>query len=193
MTISILGCVITHEPFTRIMAKEHGGFEIQFDESSLRDLFLHRQPELFFKVSHEDELLRSAGASLVWRADNLSEIAIEVDEPHHDEAMLTKTEHVQTDEKRERDGTRAKQLQEETRDLPISDLAKEFQVKLTWTLSTYFTGVTRSPCWLISTLPDIPSVLQDDPAVRVPEAHVICALRSKSSTMIDGNRHYVQC
>jgi Dyp-type peroxidase family len=57
-----------------------GTFRIEFNESYFRDLFLDRQPDLFFKVFHEDELIKSTEDLVLWNVSTGdTEVSIEVD------------------------------------------------------------------------------------------------------------------
>lgn len=61
---------------------ERGTFQIKFDESHFRELFLDRRPDLYFKVFRKDELLKSTEDSVLWniKAEE-TKIVIEVDVP----------------------------------------------------------------------------------------------------------------
>jgi len=59
---------------------DQGTFQIEFDETYFRELFLDRQPDLFFKVFSGGKLLRSTADSIVWNvAAGETAITIEVD------------------------------------------------------------------------------------------------------------------
>lgn len=45
---------------------EHGAFQIVFNESYFRELFLDRQPDLFFKVFYLDKLIKSTEHTVLW-------------------------------------------------------------------------------------------------------------------------------
>lgn len=56
-----------------------GSFQIEFEESHLRKLFLDRKPLLFFKVFRGDQLAASTEASVLWDADKPdSEVVIKL-------------------------------------------------------------------------------------------------------------------
>ncbi len=55
----------------------HGRFEITFDESHYRELFLDRKPDLFFKVFAGDRLLASTEDSVLWNVEAADE-AVEI-------------------------------------------------------------------------------------------------------------------
>ena len=61
---------------------EQGAFQIEFTSSHFAELFLDRQPDLFFKVFREDELIKSTEDSVLWNvaAEN-TEVVIEADVP----------------------------------------------------------------------------------------------------------------
>jgi len=59
---------------------EDGTFQIQFDESYFKELFLDRRPDLFFKVYKKDELLKSTEDSVLWNvAAGETQVTIEID------------------------------------------------------------------------------------------------------------------
>jgi hypothetical protein len=56
-----------------------GRFQMQFDASYFSELFLDRQPDLFFKVFYGDQLIKSTEDSVLWNvAAGKTEIVIEV-------------------------------------------------------------------------------------------------------------------
>lgn len=58
---------------------EQGAFQIAFTEAHFKELFLDRQPDLFFKVFREDELIKSTEDSVLWNvAAGNTEVVIEV-------------------------------------------------------------------------------------------------------------------
>src|SRR5437660_8815681 len=61
---------------------EQGAFQIEFTSSYFAELFLDRQPDLFFKVLREGELIKSTEDSVLWNvATGNTEVVIEVDAP----------------------------------------------------------------------------------------------------------------
>ena len=59
-----------------------GAFQIEFTSSYFAELFLDRQPDLFFKVFREDELIKSTEDSVLWNvAAGNTEVVIEVEIP----------------------------------------------------------------------------------------------------------------
>ena len=59
---------------------EDGTFQIQFDESYFKELFLDRRPDLFFKVYKKDELLKSTENSVLWNITvGETQVTIEID------------------------------------------------------------------------------------------------------------------
>ena len=59
-----------------------GAFQIEFTPSYFKELFLDRQPDLFFKVFREDELIRSTEDSVLWNVSGgNAEVVIEVGAP----------------------------------------------------------------------------------------------------------------
>lgn len=64
------------------VTNEQGAFVIEFTSSYFKELFLDRQPDLFFKVFREDELIKSTEDSVLWNvAAGETEVVIEVDVP----------------------------------------------------------------------------------------------------------------
>jgi len=60
---------------------EDGGFRMQFDESYFKELFLDRQPDLFFKVFKGEKLIKSTEDSVAWNVDREDvQVTIETDE-----------------------------------------------------------------------------------------------------------------
>ena len=51
------------------LTTENGVFDIQFDESYYKNLFVDRKPDLFFKVFKGHELIKSTEDSVLWNAD----------------------------------------------------------------------------------------------------------------------------
>lgn len=63
---------------------EQGSFQIEFDESYFRELFLDRRPDLFFKVFQDGRLIHSTEDSVLWNVDgDVTDIVIECDFPQH--------------------------------------------------------------------------------------------------------------
>lgn len=61
---------------------EQGDFQIEFTQSYFRELFLDRQPDLFFKVFRVEELIKSTENSVLWNVEARdTEVVIEVDLP----------------------------------------------------------------------------------------------------------------
>jgi outer membrane protein assembly factor BamB len=57
-----------------------GAFQIEFEESYFRDLFLDREPDLFFRVFEGNRLIKSTENSVLWNvAAGTTEVLIEVD------------------------------------------------------------------------------------------------------------------
>lgn len=64
------------------MTDSEGRFQITFTKSYFEELFSDRQPDLFFKVFNEDELIMSTEDYILWNvAAGDTEISIEVDIP----------------------------------------------------------------------------------------------------------------
>ncbi len=62
------------------LTDEQGTFRIEFDESNFKDLFLERQPDLFFKIFHNNELIRTTENSVLWNVEaGETEVSIEVE------------------------------------------------------------------------------------------------------------------
>ncbi len=60
---------------------EQGAFQIEFNESYFRELFLERRPDLFFKVFSQEKLIKSTEDSVLWNvAAGETQIVIPVDE-----------------------------------------------------------------------------------------------------------------
>lgn len=65
---------------------ERGGFQIRFEESDFKDIFMDRQPDLYFKVFRGDDLIESTEDSVLWNVEREDiEVVLEVDEPADDE------------------------------------------------------------------------------------------------------------
>ncbi|MCA1990627.1 MAG: transthyretin-like family protein, partial [Coleofasciculus sp. S288] len=61
---------------------KQGAFQIEFDGSHFQELFFDRQPDLFFKVFHKNELIRSTKDSVLWNvAAGDTQVSIEVERP----------------------------------------------------------------------------------------------------------------
>jgi type II secretory pathway pseudopilin PulG len=59
---------------------EGGIFRIQFDESYFKELFFDRRPDLFFKIFHGENLIKSTKDSVLWNVDREDiEITIEIE------------------------------------------------------------------------------------------------------------------
>ena len=66
---------------------EQGAFQMQFDETYFRELFLDCQPDLFFRVFRENVLIKSTENSVMWNVQTTEiPVAIEVDLTPGDEA-----------------------------------------------------------------------------------------------------------
>src|SRR2546423_7596111 len=62
--------------------KEQGAFQIEFTVSFFEQLFLHREPDLFFKIFRGEELIKSTENSILWNVKaGETKIEIEVDLP----------------------------------------------------------------------------------------------------------------
>ena len=67
-----------------------GAFLIEFTQSHFRELFLDRQPDLFFKVFDGEELIKSTEDSVLWNVEaGDTAIIIEVDLAAGDETSST--------------------------------------------------------------------------------------------------------
>jgi hypothetical protein len=61
---------------------EQGAFQIEFDNSYFKEIFLDRHPDLFFKVLHAHTLIKSTGDCVLWNVmAGDKELVIEVDAP----------------------------------------------------------------------------------------------------------------
>ena len=59
---------------------EQGAFQMQFDETYFRELFLDRRPDLFFRVFRENVLIKSTENSVMWNVKTTEiPVLIEVD------------------------------------------------------------------------------------------------------------------
>src|SRR5258707_7996848 len=56
-----------------------GAFRMEFDSSYFRELFVDRQPDLFFRVFDGGKLIKSTEDSVLWNVGAETEITIEVD------------------------------------------------------------------------------------------------------------------
>lgn len=71
--------LIFHDLVGTAVTDVDGGFRIDLGESHFKELFQDRQPDLFFKVFREDELIKSTGDSVLWNvAAGSTEVVIEV-------------------------------------------------------------------------------------------------------------------
>jgi len=62
------------------VTEEDGAFRMEFDESYFRELFADRQPDLFFRVFIQDELVTSTEDSVLWNVEvGVADLIIEVD------------------------------------------------------------------------------------------------------------------
>jgi hypothetical protein len=62
------------------ITSEQGAFQIEFDESDFRDIFLERSPDLFFKLFHNDRLIGSSEDSVLWNLEaRETEVSIQVE------------------------------------------------------------------------------------------------------------------
>ncbi|NEO51167.1 MAG: hypothetical protein F6K55_46675 [Moorea sp. SIO4A3] len=62
------------------MTKADGTFQLSFDKSYFRELFSDRQPDLYFKIYNQEELIKSTEDSVLWNVkEQESEVVIEVD------------------------------------------------------------------------------------------------------------------
>ncbi|MBS3777238.1 MAG: hypothetical protein KGY70_18730, partial [Bacteroidales bacterium] len=69
----------------------NGRFDIEFDESHFREIFLDRRPDLFFKVFDHDELIINTKDSVLWNFEKgEKEIEIRVDIPAPDQIFRVK-------------------------------------------------------------------------------------------------------
>jgi hypothetical protein len=61
---------------------EQGTFQISFNESYFRELFLDRSPDLFFKIFQENNLIESTENSVLWNIKSgENQMVMEVDKP----------------------------------------------------------------------------------------------------------------
>ncbi len=61
------------------MTDENGFFQLDFDESYFRELFLDRQPDLFFKVFQDGKMIKSTEHSVLWNVNaGKTQIVVEV-------------------------------------------------------------------------------------------------------------------
>lgn len=59
---------------------EQGAFQMQFDETYFRELFLDRQADLFFRIFRENVLIKSTESSVMWNVESAeTPVVIEVD------------------------------------------------------------------------------------------------------------------
>src|SRR3954467_4169513 len=59
---------------------EQGAFEIVFEESYFRELFLDRKPDLFFRVKSGDRLLADTREHVLWNVARDVEVTIEIED-----------------------------------------------------------------------------------------------------------------
>lgn len=78
--------LIFHDLVGSSTTDEQGDFQIEFTESHFKELFLDRQPDIFFKVFRGDVLIKSTEDSVLWNVQaGETEVVIEVDVPAADE------------------------------------------------------------------------------------------------------------
>ncbi len=62
------------------LTDKNGDFLISFDESHFREIFFDREPDLFFKIFRQDELIAQTRDSILWNlSDSIKSIVIEID------------------------------------------------------------------------------------------------------------------
>ena len=62
------------------LTDEQGNFQIEFDESYFRELFLDQQPDLFFRVFNNSQVIKSTEDSVIWNLQSgETKMVIEVD------------------------------------------------------------------------------------------------------------------
>ncbi|MFN6273843.1 MAG: hypothetical protein ACK4XH_10520 [Microcystis sp.] len=60
---------------------EGGDFQIMFDESYFREVFLDRRPDIFFKIFQDNELIESTEDSVLWNIESgENQMVIEADQ-----------------------------------------------------------------------------------------------------------------
>lgn len=60
---------------------EQGAFQITFNESYFREMFLDRRPDLFFKVFYQGQLIKSTEDSVLWNvATENTQITVEIED-----------------------------------------------------------------------------------------------------------------
>jgi hypothetical protein len=69
-----------------VITNKDGIFQIQFDEFYFNDLFLDRQPDLFFKVYKKDRLLKSTEDSVLWNVSS-EETTINIEIEYQEDGM----------------------------------------------------------------------------------------------------------
>jgi hypothetical protein len=74
--------LIFDDSLSSAVTDSQGAFQFEFDESYFTELFLDRRPDLFFKVYHEDKLIKSTEDSIIWNVKpGDTELVINVDAP----------------------------------------------------------------------------------------------------------------
>ncbi|NET83136.1 MAG: hypothetical protein F6J94_14750, partial [Moorea sp. SIO1F2] len=62
------------------VTKSDGTFQLSFNESYFREVFLDRQPDLYFKIYNQEELIKSTEDSVQWNVkEQDSEVVIELE------------------------------------------------------------------------------------------------------------------
>jgi len=51
------------------LTRRDGAFRLRFDETDFRELFLDRQPDIYFKVFRGKQLLADTENSVIWNAE----------------------------------------------------------------------------------------------------------------------------
>ncbi|MGZ9163765.1 MAG: hypothetical protein ACXW4U_01170, partial [Anaerolineales bacterium] len=85
--------MIFNELVGSAVTDEHGVLQITISESYFREIFRDRRPDLFFKVFHEEKLIKSTEDSILRNADNFeTPVVIEVEmlasEPQPGESFI---------------------------------------------------------------------------------------------------------
>lgn len=66
---------------------KNGRFQIEFSEKFFRECFLDRQPDLFFKIYHGSQFIKSTEESVLWNVKKgENPVTIEIDESVREES-----------------------------------------------------------------------------------------------------------
>lgn len=71
--------LLVHDHIGSAVTDAEGAFQIEVEDSQLKNIFIDRKPDLFFKVFDDGRLLRSTEDSVLWNVDRATDVVIEGD------------------------------------------------------------------------------------------------------------------